>query len=147
MCLLTFHIFNLFGLISICFITSYFDDRWHKNDTDFAKARNSYYQALFGLLSHLFDVYSDIFLLWLLYKFMKPQKILNDGRTLASATLFAHDHKAAGVGLLESLKKKNEDKQATIIQREAKDFLQFVIKEWTNELGTEQSIGFEFLSS
>ena len=43
----------------------------------------------------IYDLYVDLFLLWLLHRFMKPQKVLSDGRTEASAILFAHDAKAA----------------------------------------------------
>ena len=41
------------------------------------------------------EIYVDLFLLWLLYRFMKPQNILKDGRTEASALLFAHDGREA----------------------------------------------------
>ena len=37
------------------------------------------------------EFYVDLFLLWLLYRFMKPQKIFVNGKTEASTLLFAHD--------------------------------------------------------
>ena len=37
------------------------------------------------------DVYVDLFLLWLLSKFMKPKKILDDGRSETVAILFVLD--------------------------------------------------------
>ena len=53
----------------------------------------TYYAALTELASTIIDLYVDLFLLWLLYRFMQPQPILNDGRTQASTLLLslAHD--------------------------------------------------------
>ena len=53
----------------------------------------TYYAALAELASACIDLYVDLFLLWLLYRFMQPQPILNDGRTQASTLLLslAHD--------------------------------------------------------
>ena len=57
-------------------------------------------------------MYVDLFLLWLLYRFTRPQKFLNDGRPVASAILFAHDNIKAGDGLVNSLLHNQEDKEA-----------------------------------
>ena len=53
--------------------------------------RYAYYDAVDILVQKFIEIYVDLFLLWLLYRFMKPQKMLKDGRTEASALLFAHD--------------------------------------------------------
>ena len=45
------------------------------------------------MISYSTEIYVDLFLLFLLYKFMKPQKILKDGRTEISTLLFVHDSK------------------------------------------------------
>ena len=53
--------------------------------------RYAYYDAIDILVQKFIEIYVDLFLLWLLYRFMKPQKILEDGKTEASALLFAHN--------------------------------------------------------
>ena len=62
-----------------------------------------YYDNLLQLAYDLMDVYVDLFLLWLLYRFMKPQETLRNGNSISSTTLFAHDHEAAGQNLKHSL--------------------------------------------
>ena len=54
--------------------------------------------------SFIVGFYVDLFLLWLLYRFLKPPKILADGRTEASAIMFAHDAEMTEVVLLEQYK-------------------------------------------
>ena len=59
-------------------------------------------------MSHVFDVYSDLFMLWLLYRFMKPNSGSEDDSS-RSTILFAHDHQIAGDGLLESMMQRYDD--------------------------------------
>ena len=54
-----------------------------------------YYNRVATLANLNFEFYVDLFLLWLLYRFMKPEIVLQDGRTEASVLLFAHDGKRA----------------------------------------------------
>ena len=37
----------------------------------------------------------DLFLIWLLYRFMKSKKVISDEKAEVSTLLFAHDSKAA----------------------------------------------------
>ena len=46
----------------------------------------------------------DLFLLWLLYRFMKPQKKLEDGAIEASVLLLAHNSEVAEKSLLAEFK-------------------------------------------
>ena len=62
--------------------------------------RLGYYYLVSEIVVINFEFYVDLFLLWLLYRFIKPQNILKDGRTQASALLFAHDGKEARKMLL-----------------------------------------------
>ena len=71
--------------------------------TEEEEAKYRYYYSLTMPLADIFDIYVNIFLLWLLYKFMKPQEILEGGRTVASTLIFVHDHNKAGDDLLDSL--------------------------------------------
>ena len=43
------------------------------------------------LVWELSEVYVDLFLIYLLYKFMNPQRALDDGRNEASVLIFSHD--------------------------------------------------------
>ena len=60
-------------------------------------------------------MYVDLFLLWILYKFMKPQRELKDGRTEASVLLFAHDAAAAERSLLDSFIQEYGERKAKIL--------------------------------
>ena len=62
------------------------------------------------------EFYANLFFLWLLYRFMKPQTILKDGMTEASALFLAHDDKLAKKILIdwhtgEEEKRKNDNLQ------------------------------------
>ena len=145
-CLLTWHIMNLFILVTTCVAQSSLAPRWHSKQSVVQQAKIGYYFVVAGMVSHVFDVYSDLFMLWLLYRFMRPQPTEVDGGSASSSTiLFAHDHRIAGDGLFESLMQKYDECKAEKIKRQASAFLAFVIKEWTDEMRTEHSIGLEFM--
>ena len=76
---------------------------------------------------------------------MRPHKIQDDGNTVASATLFAHNPAAATENLRESFVIQKDKRLAQNRQEQAKKFLAYVIKEWQDEIRTESAIGFEFL--
>ena len=57
--------------------------------------RYFYYFLVDNLAQLIIEFYVDLFFLWLLYRFVRPQKFLEDGRTEASALLFAHNGKEA----------------------------------------------------
>ena len=79
----------------------------------------------------------DIFLLWLLYRFMKPQNILKDGNTEASALLFAHDGREAQKMLLNFQTSIEEEKKERLLLKKHKDFFDFVINDWIAEITLE----------
>ena len=97
-----------------------------------------YKMGINRFVKDLVDYYVDLFLLWLLYRFMRPQQILNDGNTVANALIFTHDSNSAGKRLLESFKQKHDESKAQLIQTQANEFLAFVIKQWSEEMDTEQ---------
>ena len=96
-----------------------------------------YYQVLISLVSSFIEIYVDLFLLWLLFKFMKPPKILKDGRTEASALLFAHDAQRAQDNLVEHYKEVHARKQALELKKKHDNFINFVIKDMIAEMRTE----------
>ena len=95
-CLPIWHIINLFLLITVltCLCVFYFKKKTTDHSLD-AYWRYYFYNWAAILAKLNTEFYVDLFLLWLLYRFMKPQNILQDGRTEASALLFAHDGKKA----------------------------------------------------
>ena len=99
--LVNLHICNLLLLIVILALKAVY---YHKAESVPYGSKQYwtfyYYQMLTELGSEFVDIYVDLFLLWLLYRFMKPQKILEDGRTEANALLFAHDAESAEQSLL-----------------------------------------------
>ena len=95
-CLLTWHIVNLFTLTIVIALNAILykkSNSFQEDDKNYWKYQ--YIYMVIGLVKLNTEFYVDLFLLWLLYRFMKPQKNLLDGRTEASVLLFAHDGKKA----------------------------------------------------
>ena len=90
-------------------------------------------------------MYVDLFLLYLLYKFTKPLSRLDDGRTTASAVLFAHDHATAGKAILKSFEQREDERKDRAIKLQTGNFINYIIAEWTNEMSQEVAIGYELL--
>ena len=104
------------------------------------------YRGFVAYISECFiELYVDLFFLWLLYRFMKPQIDLKDGRTKASALLFAHDGKIAQEILLDLYKGDEEKRKEQILKKNHQAFFDNLIKEWTSEIRTEMSITCEFM--
>ena len=97
-----------------------------------------YYAVFTQLVSVCFDIYVDLFLLWLLYKFMRPQIILSDGKTQASTLLFAHAHNS--ISLIECSDESYKPKNPSA-------FFTYMLKILTEGLRTESSIFDEFMDS
>ena len=68
-----------------------------------------------SLVSCFVESYVDLVLLWLLYRFMKPLKTLEDGTTEAEALLFAHDATSIENNLKATVKQENEKKKAKVL--------------------------------
>ena len=90
-------------------------------------------------------MYVDLFLLYILYKFTKPLKRLDDGRTIASAVLFAHDHRTAGKTILKSLEQREDERKDRAIKSQTESFINYIITEWTNKMSQEVAISYELL--
>ena len=69
-----------------------------------------YYLGLSNLVNSSIEVYVNLFLLWLLYRFMKPHRFLDGGKTETSTLLFAHDVERAQKSLLEGFIEESEDR-------------------------------------
>ena len=86
-CLLIWHIVNVFIIAGVYMTIAVLQVAISLGGDD-----NLMYYIQVAWLVALFAVfYTDCFLLWLLYRFMRPQETLISGNTIASATLFAHD--------------------------------------------------------
>ena len=93
--LVAWHVVNVILMIAITVILYVYGLKYENADTEQRQA--AYYDFFVaGLVSSCTKMYVDLFLLYLLYKFTRPQRKLMDGRTVASAVLFAHDHSKAG---------------------------------------------------
>ena len=112
-CLLRWHIVNLFLLTSILIANAVLF-MMHKYNPK--EESIEYYYALTVPISDFVDIYVNLFLLWLLYKFMKPQKMLASGRTVASTVVFAHDHIRAESSLLDSMIDNERERKEQIKQ-------------------------------
>ena len=76
---------------------------------------------------------------------MKPNKILQDGKTEASALLFAHDNQRAQQILLDSHTEQEELRQSEKLEKQHTEFIDFVLKDWAAEIATEAAITLEFM--
>ena len=84
--------------------------------------------------------------MWLLYRFTRPQNSLQDGRTEASALLFAHDGKRAQEILVGSYTGDDEQRKVKAIEKNYKEFLNFVIKDMIADITTETTVALEFMN-
>ena len=130
---------NLFILITVFTLQALTKQKFIRTDQE---NESKYYQNqhyyLIGLFAKLIsEYYVDLFLLWLLYRFMKPLNVLPDGKTEASALLFAHDNKRAQEILLNSYSQEEEKRQGDLLEKKHRDFIDFVIKEYISEIATE----------
>ena len=117
-----------------------FDD----NSLDYQ--RYDFYHMVSRIVALFIEFYVDLFMLWLLYRFMKPQKIVVNDRTEASALLFAHDGKRAKKILLEWCTDKEELRQREMLINKHKGFIDFVLKDWAAEIATETAVTLEFIN-
>ena len=79
-CLLAWHLINLFLLVAST--TLYATFYYKQSSVKYESAdyfRYSYYEMIAKLAKLNTDYYVNLFLLWLLYRFMKPEKKLKDG--------------------------------------------------------------------
>ena len=84
-------------------------------------------------------------MLYLLYRFARPLKKLEDGRTVASAVLLAHNHEAAKEVIKEQIEASQDQRTQELLLRKHAEFINYAIKEWADELKTEVSVGYEFI--
>ena len=69
------------------------------------------------LIALCIKIYVDFFLLWLLYRFMRPQRIHEDGTSEASVLLFAHDESYAKSSLVETFIEESKNRAAELQQQ------------------------------
>ena len=74
----------------------------------------AYISEVIGTILVVFSFYVDLFFIWLLYRFMKPQKTMSGHRTEASVLLFAHDAQRAEQTLVD-IYRENQDERTTEI--------------------------------
>ena len=136
-CLVNWHICNLLLLTSLLVLNAVI---YHKalktKDTKAIFDKYDYYSLITSIVSTCVDFYVDLFLLWLLYKFMKPQLILSDGKTEASVLLLSLAHET------RSTDTKTGDNYHG---RSANAFLTYMLKILIDGLRTESSIFDEFM--
>ena len=89
--------------------------------------------------------YVDLFLLYLLYKFTKPEQKMDDGRSTASAMLFAHDHNTAGKTILKSIEQRHDERKEAMLKTQTEGFINYIVAEWANKMKQEVAIGYELL--
>ena len=87
----------------------------------------------------------NLFLLWLLYRFTKPEKKFKDGQTEASALLFAHDSKKVKEILSSKQEQNEEDGNVEKLENEHKEFYNFIIKDLIAGITTETAVTLEFM--
>ena len=71
-CLLIWHAVNMIILILILVMQARADVRFDSAKNSQEKEKYTYYSSLTGLVSTIIDIYVDLFLIWLLYLFIRP---------------------------------------------------------------------------
>ena len=89
-----------------------------------------------ALVYACFDIYVDLFLLWLLYRFIRPQPVLKDSKNEAPTLLISYVHGSKIVG--DCSIEWYQGKQANAL-------LIYMLKILTEGLRTESSIFDEFI--
>ena len=144
-CLLTWHVINLFLLAAVTTLYAIFyygADSVEEGSVDWIRYE---YLATIAMLAQLnIGLYVDLFLLWLLYRFMKPQNILQDGSTEASALLFAHDGLEAQIHLGQC-SEDEDNRQKELPEGKHQGFIAFLIKNLVADIATETSVVLEFM--
>ena len=145
-CLLIWHIFNLFLLITTTVIHAIFYSKaYFAEDGSEDWYEYVYYINIANVASLNTGFYVDLFLLWLLYRFMKPQNILEDGRTEASALLFAHDGKRAQEILSRNYTGDQEKRTGDTTDTNSRKFINSFIGDLIAGISTETSVTLEFM--
>ena len=144
MCLVCWHIFNT-ALIACVTATAYIFQLIFVDTNDKTRQEALYNVFVVQLISNFTVTYVDLFLLYLLYKFTKPMKNLADGRTVASAVLFAHDHNKASQAIRDSIQELIEQQERELMERKHADFFKYVVSQWVDELRSSTEVGFEFI--
>ena len=91
------------------------------------------------LVSTIFNIYVDSFLLYLLYKFLKPSRITDDGKTEAQVILFALNDNKAQSNVLKTFQERY-DEGGNAIRDKIDDLFKHVIKEWKDLTEIESTI-------
>ena len=82
-------------MITVTALVAFCIFKWNFADNHEDRKQFKYYLAVANLVKLNSEYYVDLFLLWLLYRFMKPKYVFKDGISAESAILFAHDSKNA----------------------------------------------------
>ena len=124
-CLVTWHICNLLCFLAILVLAAVLDvkEKFTIEDSE-DHWKYFYFYTLAKITAYFVGIYMDLFLLWLLYKFMKVQITMRDTEEAlnpletsttsrsTSVSLFAHDATSAATSLLNSFKEDREIKKA-----------------------------------
>ena len=125
-CLVTWHICNLLCFLAILVLAAVLDvkEKYTIEDSE-DHWKYFYFYYLAKITAYFVGIYMDLFLLWLLYKFMKVQITMRDTEDEAlnhletsttshstRVSLFAHDATSAATSLLNSFKEDREIKKA-----------------------------------
>ena len=75
---------------------------------------------------HFVSFIGDMFLVYLLYKFSRPQEKRQDGRTAASAALLAHNPNPASDAIEHPAETMSEQRKGEAAQKKEKEFIDYV---------------------
>ena len=138
--------FNLILLILILTLTNVY---LNKANTSFNGDKEVFwkyyfYYAITTIASMTVEFYVDLFLLFLLYRFMRPKKVLKNGMTEACALFFAHDSKRAKQMFLDW--NTEEDKGWERYFEKKREFNAFLSNDWASNISTELAVTLEFVN-
>ena len=102
-CLIVCHFVFLILNTGILITRATFTYKYTYADTDLDNQKYKYYFTISNCFCDIIDIFTDLFLLWMLYKFIKPKTSDHGSFTNVTAILFVHNQNTAGEILRESL--------------------------------------------
>ena len=97
------------------------------------------------IIYHFVAFIGDMFLVYLLYKFSRPQEKRQDGRTAASAALFAHKPSPTSEDIEHHAGTMSEQGKGEEAQKQQKKLIDYLTDQWAEDFGQQMEIGYGFV--
>ena len=136
-CLIICHFACLILNTSILIARAIFAYKSTYAETDLDNQKFKFHFTVSNCLCDIIDIFTDLFLLWMLYKFIKPKDSNTENYNNITAVLFVQNQHTAEEILKESFIERHDQQKARMIKEQTDNFIRYVIKECAQELKTQ----------